>query len=289
MTISNTLNSINQVSKDLSRLEKNLADEYKKESNKTKRINDIHKTITKNTSTSMVRSKLNQIQRHQNELVKISEKKADISRKISEQKIKLNNYSQKLQKEQTAISKKQQREQKKIHNSYEERINQLSEGIKNDISINIDTVHQNTLEHLTKGEKYDVFISHASEDKEGFVNELVETLRNDYNISVWYDAISIKWGESLRVSIDNGLKTSKFGIVIISKSFISKGWTNYELDGLFQNEMAGGKTILPIWHNITKDEVHNFSPSIAGRHALNTSMFTIKEICENLKQILKES
>ena len=110
----------------------------------------------------------------------------------------------------------------------------------------------------------------------------------DYNIKVWYDELSIKWGDSLRKSIDKGLKSSKFGIVVISKSFIKKGWTNYELDGLFQKEMTYGKTILPIWHDITKDEVQNFSPSLAGRKALNTSMYTIKEIAEELKDILDE-
>ena len=105
----------------------------------------------------------------------------------------------------------------------------------------------------------------------------------EYNIKVWYDEFSIKWGDSLRKSIDKGLKSSKFGIVVISKSFIKKGWTNYELDGLFQKEMTYGKTILPIWHDITKDEVQDFSPSLAGRKALNTSMYTIKEIAEELK------
>jgi hypothetical protein len=67
---------------------------------------------------------------------------------------------------------------------------------------------------------------------------------------------------------------------------IRKGWTQYELDGLFQREMTDGKTILPIWHKITKDEVQAFSPTLAGRKALNTAMLSAVEIAEELIGLL---
>jgi len=89
----------------------------------------------------------------------------------------------------------------------------------------------------------------------------------------------------LRASIDAGLRQSRLGIVIISRYYIKKGWTQYELDGLFQKEMTCGKVILPIWHNITKEEVQNFSPSLAGRKALNTSMYTPREIADELVEL----
>ena len=132
---------------------------------------------------------------------------------------------------------------------------------------------------------YDVFVSHASEDKESFVNEFVEELKNR-NIKVWVDALRIQWGDSLRKSIDEGLKKSHFGIVVISPYFIAKGWTQYELDGLFEREMSGGKVILPIWHNITKSEVQKFSPSLAGRKAMTTGMMTAGEIADELVKLL---
>ena len=132
---------------------------------------------------------------------------------------------------------------------------------------------------------YDVFISHATEDKESFVNEFVEELKNR-NVKVWVDALQIQWGDSLRKSIDEGLKKSHFGIVVISPYFIAKGWTQYELDGLFEREMSGGKVILPIWHNITKSEVQKFSPSLAGRKAMTTGMMTASEIADELVKLL---
>ncbi|MBU5257571.1 toll/interleukin-1 receptor domain-containing protein [Tissierella praeacuta] len=288
MSISTTLSSINQTTNEITRLEKALLDETKKEADITKKINNTKKSITKNTSVSTVNSKLGQIERYENDLVKTLNKKTDITKKIAQKREKLNSLNKKLKKEEQDENKKRQKEQERVQKSYEKRIDELTAQLKNNISSNISEVGKSTSEETSLEEKYDVFISHASEDKESFVRELADTLIEEYNIKVWYDEFSIKWGDSLRKSIDKGLKSSKFGIVVISKSFIKKGWTNYELDGLFQKEMTYGKTILPIWHDITKDEVQDFSPSLAGRKALNTSMYTIKEIAEELKNILSE-
>ena len=85
-------------------------------------------------------------------------------------------------------------------------------------------------------------------------------------------------GDSLRRSIDNGLRNSRYGIVILSKAFFSKEWPQMELDGLFAKEVNGEKVILPIWHKISKNEVLKYSPVISDMLALNTASFTIEEI-----------
>lgn len=283
MSISSTMSSIKQLSREMSCLEKAIVAELKKEADKNKKINDINKSITKNTSESMMQNKLRQIQVCNNDLTKIYSKKVDINKKLGVKKIKLNDFNIKLQKEQQVEDKKRQAEQDKVRKSYENRILKLTTQLENSII----PKHTAPVENCTNEPQFDVFISHASEDKEGFVRELADTLTKEYNFKVWYDEFSIKWGDSLRSAIDKGLKNSKFGIVVISRSFIKKGWTNYELDGLFQKEMTLGKTILPIWHDITKDEVQAFSASLAGRKALNTEMSTVHEIAEELKNILE--
>ena len=78
-------------------------------------------------------------------------------------------------------------------------------------------------------------------------------------VNVWYDEFELKIGDSLRRKIDQGLSKSKFGIVVISRSFIKKGWTNYELDGLMTKAISGQQILLPIWHDITKQEVIDLS------------------------------
>ena len=131
-----------------------------------------------------------------------------------------------------------------------------------------------------------MFISHASEDKEEVVRPLANALK-DKSLNVWYDEFELKIGDSLRQKIDKGVANSKFGIVILSKNFIKKGWTNYELDGLITRSISNQQLLLPIWHNITKQEVIDYSPSIADKVARSTSTNTIEEIAEEIAEIIK--
>lgn len=127
---------------------------------------------------------------------------------------------------------------------------------------------------------YDVFICHASEDKETFVRPLAEALRSE-NVAVWYDEFTLKLGDSIRRSLDKGLKQSRFGIVVLSNAFFEKKWPQYELDGLAEREMKGAdKVILPIWHGVDHDDIMQYSPSLAGRKAASS--------IEGLKKIVDE-
>lgn len=135
--------------------------------------------------------------------------------------------------------------------------------------------------------EYDVFISHASEDKDLVVRPLAISLK-DKGLSVWYDEFELKIGDSLRRKIDAGLAKSNFGIVVISRDFIKKGWTNYELDGLITKAVSGEQQLLPIWHNITKQEVLNYSPSLADKVARNTAVNTIEEISKEIAQLIHD-
>lgn len=141
------------------------------------------------------------------------------------------------------------------------------------------------VENIDSNKQYDVFISHSSEDKEAVVRPLANTLK-EKGVNVWYDEFELKIGDSLRRKIDQGLAKSRFGIVVISKSFINKGWTNYELDGLMTKAISGQQILLPIWHNITKQEVIDYSPSLADKVARNTSQQNIDEIAEEISEMI---
>lgn len=133
--------------------------------------------------------------------------------------------------------------------------------------------------------EYDVFISHASEDKDDVVRPLALALKSE-GLSVWYDEFEMKIGDSLRRKIDKGLANSRFGIVVLSKDFIRKGWTNYELDGIITKSVSHEQVLLPIWHNLTKKEVIDFSPSLADKLARNTSSFTVEEIASEIADVI---
>ncbi len=136
--------------------------------------------------------------------------------------------------------------------------------------------------------EYDVFISHASEDKDEVVRPLALALQIE-GLSVWYDEFELRIGDSLRRKIDKGLANSKFGIVVLSKEFIKKGWTNYELDGIITKAVSGEQVVLPIWHNITKKEVLEYSPSLADKLARNTSSYTVDEIAKEIADVIRNS
>jgi predicted nucleotide-binding protein len=80
------------------------------------------------------------------------------------------------------------------------------------------------------GGKWDAFISHAYEDKAAFVADLAPELTSR-ELTIWYDDDVLEVGDSVRRAVDEGLRESDFGIVVISPDFIRKDWTNRELDG----------------------------------------------------------
>ena len=133
---------------------------------------------------------------------------------------------------------------------------------------------------------YDVFISHAYEDKNGFVKPLADKLI-EKGIEVWYDEYSLSIGDSLRRSIDKGLKESTYGIIVLSKNFFNKNWSQYELDGLMQlQSISKSKRILPIWHNITKEDIINYSPTLADIIALSSND-DLENIVDKIVQVIK--
>ena len=131
-----------------------------------------------------------------------------------------------------------------------------------------------------------MFISHASEDKDQVVRPLAHALQNG-GLKVWYDEFELRIGDSLRKRIDMGVARSRFGVVVLSRSFLGKGWPNYELDGLVTRSVGGEQIILPIWHDITKQEVVNYSPSLADKLARSTGTHTIDEIAQEIVDVIR--
>jgi len=142
-------------------------------------------------------------------------------------------------------------------------------------------------EDLESKAMYDVFISHASEDKQEFVTPLVEKLQ-DAGISVWYDTLELQWGKSLREQIDNGIKRSKFAILVLSKHFFEKQWPRRELDGILAKETISGNAPLPIWYNVSQEDVYEFSPTLSGLYSISTANHSIDDICKAFQLILEK-
>jgi len=139
--------------------------------------------------------------------------------------------------------------------------------------------------HVEDGRLFDVFVCHASEDKDTLVRPLAHALQ-ERGLDVWYDEFELHIGDSLRRKIDSGIARSRFGIVVLSRSFFAKNWAQYELDGLVTMAVSGKQILLPIWHNITKDEVITHSPSLADKVALRTADYGIREIADEIAAVV---
>lgn len=283
MSVEQYQREVNSLDKDLADLEKKKAAADSKYADLQSKITSASASIKRTSSASTVKSKLHQIESWSKDADKKAKESADLGKIIADKRKKRNDAYGKLQKAEQQENKKRDSELKNMRQMYEARIEELTKATV------VPVVLHNGNSASDFGETYDVFISHAWEDKEGFVDEFVAELEK-LGIKVWYDRQRIKWGDSMRARIDDGLKKSKFGIAVISPDYIADGkyWTKAEIDGLFQLESVNGKMLLPIWHNITKQQVMNYSPIIASKLAMTTASMTAGEIEIEMKSLLSD-
>ncbi|MFE4525330.1 TIR domain-containing protein [Cytobacillus firmus] len=266
---------IKRLRNDISRLEGKRANAVKDESNAIKKINSANATIKRTKSTSTVSTKQKEIERENKKVQKAKEDQAKVMTEIAKRNIELN-------KALTNLSKTEQEAINKLYTKQEEKMNALYFQQNQEFE-NLNASHK----EVDEAKEYDVFISHSADDKDSYVSTLADHLKSA-GITIWYDTDSIGWGQSIRREIDKGLAYSKYGIVVVSPSFIEKYWTNYELDGILSKESATGKQmILPIWHNVTADQVKKYSYPLAGKLALNSAVNTIDDIVEGVKKLVK--
>lgn len=121
---------------------------------------------------------------------------------------------------------------------------------------------------MTVTPTYDLFISHAFEDKNAFANDLALELTKA-GLKVWYSGFELKLGDSIAGSINKALKNATFGIVVISPVYLKKRWAMNELNALLAQE-AEQNRILPILHTITIDEIKVDFPILADRYAISS-------------------
>ena len=276
MNIDTYLNKVKMLEKESANLHKSSADEDKHIAEFDKKAADEQRKAANASSSSMISMHIRSANSYMDKKAKALKKKADIAKKIADNAKKLADARVALDKAQTDESRKLAQTSSAMQRAISTQEDKLSllmsqfyptETIDND---------EDTAE-----KEYDFFISHASEDKEDFVRDLAEAL-SQKGFKVWYDETELLVGDSLRKKIDEGLACSRFGIVVISQNIVRKRWTEYELNGMVAREMNGIPLILPIWHNISMDEVLKFSPTLADKKALKTSDYTIDEIVSSL-------
>lgn len=143
-----------------------------------------------------------------------------------------------------------------------------------------------------KNEKPLAFISHDSRNKELIAKPLAYGLSSRL-CSVWYDEYSLKVGQSLRESIENGIKNAKKCVLVLTKEFLTNpGWTKKEFNSIFTREMIfNERIVIPIWYEIKKEEVYEYSPSLADTVALiwpNPNKMTEDEYKKEVEKLISK-
>lgn len=137
---------------------------------------------------------------------------------------------------------------------------------------------------------YDFFISHAREDKKGFVNGLAKTIQAK-GYSIWYDKYELTVGSTIHEEINRGLTRSRVGLVVLSRHYFSphKTWTKRELGAMMALERQNRIRIATVCHGISKDEVEREQPILASSIFVSTDDYNTDEIVDLLIQFLEKS
>lgn len=137
-------------------------------------------------------------------------------------------------------------------------------------------------EKRSMNQKPMAFISHDSKDKDEVARKIASKLTS-IGCPVWYDEYSLKVGDNLRKSIENGIKECKHCIVILSKNFISNtGWTKTEFESVFARQIYEKKNVvLPVWYDVDEPDVYEYCPSLLNILALKWKDGE-EEVCRKL-------
>ena len=126
--------------------------------------------------------------------------------------------------------------------------------------------------------EYDVFLSHANSDKEDLVDALHASL-DKLGVKIFYDKKTLEWGDIWKDRILAGTRKAEFAIIVISKNFFDREWTEKELNQFLNRQNKNGqKLILPIVHNITNEDLRKKYPSIADIQAIDSKQYSCDEI-----------
>lgn len=134
--------------------------------------------------------------------------------------------------------------------------------------------------------KWDIFISHASEDKEFFADPLAQRLK-ELDVRVWCDKFVLIPGDRLTEKISEGLAECRCGLLVLSTAFIRKPWPKYELSGLVNRFVEEKTRLIPIWYGINRNEVAAFNPALADLFSINGDRKQINKCAFEVLRVIR--
>lgn len=235
---------------------------------------------------NLTRLDIQKLERIQKSLLKYEKEMTQLMEQIRKNNDDINRYKERVDKE-------QKREYDKMLKSIQSQTS-MNEDYMNSVSEMSEKINQlaEDVKH-TAAEKeiieFDVFLSHSSLDKEIFVTDLSERL-SEKGLNVFEDVKVFKIGQSQTDMMNMGILNSRFVVVFLSTNFIKSGWSDYEFKSFLNREIYEKRIIiLPIWHNVSVEEVRQYNPYLIDKFALSTTKFTIDEIVEHISDVVTMS
>ncbi|MBN2583429.1 MAG: toll/interleukin-1 receptor domain-containing protein [Planctomycetes bacterium] len=133
------------------------------------------------------------------------------------------------------------------------------------------------------------FIAHDSRNKEEIARPLaIELVRR--MCPVWFDEFSLKVGDSLRESIEKGIRECRKCILVLTPEFLAnKGWTKREFNSVFTREVVQQeRVVLPIWHKVSARDVYEYCPSLVDCAGIDWSLGK-EEVARRLLRAIREA
>lgn len=133
-----------------------------------------------------------------------------------------------------------------------------------------DTKTWNTMQ---QNRKADYFLCHDSRDKP-VARELYSALVGE-GLKIFFDEVSIDFGDSIYQKLEEGLRESTFGLILVSPNFIENDrWAKkLEFESFAVKYLnSGNNIIIPVWHDVTVAQVQNASAMLAGIKASDTNI-----------------
>jgi RNA-directed DNA polymerase len=92
---------------------------------------------------------------------------------------------------------------------------------------------------------FDIFISHASEDKEEVARPIFEACRR-IGLKAFLDEAHIGWGQSFTAKINTALGSARTVLAIVSSASVVKEWPVLEVNSALALEASGQKKVVPL-------------------------------------------
>lgn len=296
MSLSMDRSTESRLQKDLNILQNKQTAELRKVAQATKSQNAAMSAASRASSSSLASSKMAQAERDGKTIERAQDQAArhgeEMGRKRDELvrvQTRIRDGEAKERNDQAKALEKQRKADDKARKQLKDDNRKLAkdiDGLKKQLTAAIEAQAAQTQPFIVESGEgrdrpYDFFISHASADKKDFVDGLVEQAKAA-DLDVWYDNNALAWGDSIRQKIDDGLRRSYFGVVVLSPSFFDRPWTEYELDAIIQRDLSGHGRLLPIWHRLSRDDVERHAPALAGRLAIPTANYSTSQIVDEL-------